>query len=292
MANFQQAPGKVYPGFNADINQFKIPLGNDSWKGSIFRDIALWGGDDFGNPLTLVLDDPNLAAFRELNSPGNNLRVFRFYGQSSGETVLRAFSSDGRELITPLNILVTGTEAGSESLSNFLGGGREDTARAIVEECRRHGITLKTQLAYILGTCEHESAFRPIRESWVLTPEERATLETAEEGRKQKLSYYPFYGRGFIQLTHEPAYSKFATLLDIDLHDDPDLALQPNVALFVTAYGMAHSQFGQPLSRYVNESQTDFIGARNSVNSGDNQANREKIKHYAETWLNHPVLSV
>jgi hypothetical protein len=54
---------------------------------------------------------------------------------------------------------------------------------------------------------------------------------------------------------------------------------------------MANSQFGQPLTRYVNETQTDFIGARNSVNGGQGLPNRELVAGYAPQWLTDPLLA-
>ncbi|KAG0273266.1 hypothetical protein BGZ95_010915, partial [Linnemannia exigua] len=46
------------------------------------------------------------------------------------------------------------------------------------------------QLAYILATAEHESYFRPIKEI----------------GGAKK-SYNPYFGRGYVQLTHKENYA-------------------------------------------------------------------------------------
>jgi hypothetical protein len=47
------------------------------------------------------------------------------------------------------------------------------------------------QLAYILATAEHESYFRPIKEIG---------------GTKRP--YAPYFGRGYVQLTHKGNYAK------------------------------------------------------------------------------------
>ena len=63
---------------------------------------------------------------------------------------------------------------------------KQSTVNAIGAECRRQGIGLDTQIAYVLATVEHETAntFKPIKEAYWLS----------ENWRKRNLRYYPYYG--------------------------------------------------------------------------------------------------
>jgi hypothetical protein len=55
-----------------------------------------------------------------------------------------------------------------------------------------------------------------------------------------------------------------------DLIRDPDLALQPDVALFVLVHGFKVGTFtGRAITRYINASQTDFLNARRCINGVD-----------------------
>lgn len=47
--------------------------------------------------------------------------------------------------------------------------------------------------------------------------------------------YFPYYGRGYIQITWKYNYAAYGKALGIDLVGDPDLALDPNVAASITA---------------------------------------------------------
>ena len=66
-------------------------------------------------------------------------------------------------------------------------------------------------LAYALGTAHHETdrKFGPIR----------------EYGLGKGKPYYPYYGRGLVQLTWDYNYEKMGKKLGIKLLDNPDLAL-------------------------------------------------------------------
>ena len=88
-----------------------------------------------------------------------------------------------------------------------------------------------------IGTTAIESAsqFAPVREAFWLD----------EAWRKANLSYYPFYGRGEIQLTHEGNYRTYGRKVaelwgagdnpTFDLVANPDNALDPDVAAAVLA---------------------------------------------------------
>jgi hypothetical protein len=152
---------------------------------------------------------------------------------------------------------------------------REGTISAFISECRKQGLTLNTQIAYILATVEHETAgtFKPVRETFWLN----------EDWKRRNLPYYPYYGRGYIQLTHRSNYQKYSQILEIDLVRKPELALEPKIALFIAIDGMAKGRFiGKHLGQFINANQTDFVGAGRVV-SGLDRAHY--IAKLAQKWL-------
>jgi hypothetical protein len=152
---------------------------------------------------------------------------------------------------------------------------REGTIEAIAAECRKQGLGLPAQIAYVLATTEWETGrtFKPVKEAYWLS----------EEWREQNLRYFPFYGRGFVQLTWEANYRKYSEILDVDLVDDPDKALDPAIALFILVHGFRFGTFtGKKLSNYVNETETDFSQARRCINGLDRA---QEIATLAEKYL-------
>ena len=144
---------------------------------------------------------------------------------------------------------------------------KEGMIEAIKSECSRQGIGLKTQIAYVLATVDHETAhtFEPVREAFWVKPD-------PEAWRKRNLRYYPYYGRGYVQLTWEKNYATYGQLLSLDFVGNPDLALDPKAALFVLVHGFNTGHFtGRKLSDYINEHSTDFLNARRCINGTDKQ---------------------
>lgn len=139
------------------------------------------------------------------------------------------------------------------------------TINAIENECIRQGIGLKTQIAYVIATADHETnhTFRPVTEAYWL-PNPDAYLRTHHP------NYYPYYGRGYVQLTWKNNYEKYSRLLSKDLVDHPELALDPEIALFVLVHGFKTGTFtGRKISDYINRGQTDFRNARRCINRLD-----------------------
>jgi predicted chitinase len=139
---------------------------------------------------------------------------------------------------------------------------REEVKKLIVTEAIKQGIQKVEAIQYILATVEHETngMFQPVKEAYWLD----------EAWRERNLSYFPYYGRGFIQITHKVNYEKFGKLLDVDLVKKPDLALDFNYAIFILIYGMKNGVFtGKKLEDYFNKSGSDFINARRIVNGKD-----------------------
>lgn len=72
---------------------------------------------------------------------------------------------------------------------------------------------------------ETASTFEPVKEAYWMS----------EAWRRDMLRYYPYYGRGFIQLTWDYNYKTYGELLGVNLFDEPDRALVPAVAAAVLA---------------------------------------------------------
>jgi predicted chitinase len=152
---------------------------------------------------------------------------------------------------------------------------RAGTIAAIEAECAAQGIGLRTQIAYVLATAQWETAqtFRPVREAYWYD----------EDWRRTHLRYYPYYGRGYVQLTWRENYAKYGQLLGIDLVGQPDLALEPATALFVLVHGFKTGAFtGRALAEFVNPKQTDFVDARRCINGTDKA---QEIAALAQTFL-------
>lgn len=144
---------------------------------------------------------------------------------------------------------------------------KEATIAAIKSACGSQGIGLKAQIAYVLATVDHETAhtFKPVKEAyWLDDPD--AYLKAHHP------DYYPYYGRGYVQLTWKNNYDKYGKLVGKDLVGKPDLALDPEVALFVLVHGFKTGAFtGHKLADHVNAEKTDFLNARRCINGTDKQ---------------------
>lgn len=117
-------------------------------------------------------------------------------------------------------------------------------------------------LADMLATAEWETAhtMQPVREAYWLS----------EAWRKANLRYYPYYGRGLVQLTWDYNYDKAGVRLGIPLKANPDMALESRVAVDVMFLGMTEGWFtGRRLSDYFGPGREDWTGARSIINPGD-----------------------
>lgn len=139
---------------------------------------------------------------------------------------------------------------------------KENIVLTIKREAIKQGLTLNTQHAYILATVEHETAgtFQPVKEG----------LDLSDNWRKNNLRYYPYYGRGYVQLTWRNNYDRYGKILNLDLVNNPDLALKHETSLFILIHGFKNGTFtGVDLENYVNNNKTDFINARRCINGTD-----------------------
>lgn len=149
------------------------------------------------------------------------------------------------------------------------------TIGAITGLCQNLGIGLKPQIAYVLATAQWETnhTFAPVKEAYW----------KSEAWRKDNLHYYPYYGRGYVQLTWKRNYISYSQIMREKLSVNLDLALDPKIALFVLVHGFKMGKFtGRKLEDYVNRSHADFKNARRCINGLDKW---NEIKTIAEGYL-------
>jgi putative chitinase len=129
--------------------------------------------------------------------------------------------------------------------------------------------------AYCLATAWHETAF-------TMQP----VIEYGGDAYLQAKPYYPWYGRGYVQLTWQENYQTQDTKLGLNgaLMKNPDLALDPAIATKILLLGMADGDFtGKRLGNYFTDDLTDFYDARRIVNGTDRA---QDIAAYAEKFHN------
>jgi hypothetical protein len=159
---------------------------------------------------------------------------------------------------------------------------KDSVKAAIIAQCRLVGLTLNTQISYVLATAQWETnqTFKPVKEAYWLS----------EAWRQANLRYYPYYGRGYVQLTWQNNYQKYADILQLDLVGNPDLALDHTGALFVIVHGFQTGTFtGRKITDYITAGQTDFVNARRCINGTDHAQDIANVAQTYMTTLTVPV---
>jgi len=135
------------------------------------------------------------------------------------------------------------------------------------------GLSYREHFAYMLSTFLGETGnFHPVREAYWLS----------EAWRKRNLRYYPWYGRGLVQITWKNNYIKAKRKTSYDIVSDPDLAMHLPVAWEIARYGMSEGWFtGRSLSTYINHRGVDFRNARRIINGMDRA---DEFEDYAESF--------
>lgn len=165
-----------------------------------------------------------------------------------------------------------------QSLPELSYSGGESLADAVRLLCKEFYHDNKKVWSYTMATVEHETnaTFYPVEEAYYLSDSQRERyLASKKYGPK-------YYGRGLAQLTWEFNYKKYQDVLGAPLVENPDLALEPDTALFILIHGMLTGSYtGRKISDYINEFKSDYEGARRVVNGTDKA---KEIAKLAKKW--------
>ncbi|WP_273727462.1 glycoside hydrolase family 19 protein [Brucella gallinifaecis] len=130
--------------------------------------------------------------------------------------------------------------------------------RLLIEAGRERGL-LRNQMAYVLATAYHETAhtMKPIN-------------EMGGEKYLRSKKYWPYIGRGYVQITWKVNYEKAGKVLGVDFVSKPELLLKAEYAAPIIIAGMVEGWFtGKKLSDYITLQKSDFKSARRIVNGTD-----------------------
>lgn len=125
------------------------------------------------------------------------------------------------------------------------------------------------KLPYIIATAWWETAqtMQPVKEAYWMS----------EHWRKKNLRYYPWYGRGLIQITWESNYKRMWKELGLIGPMEPEVFLEWSVALPALFIGMEKGLYtGKDLDDYIDEVDEndredlrEYKNARRIVNATD-----------------------
>jgi predicted chitinase len=145
--------------------------------------------------------------------------------------------------------------------SGSLSQSQVDGFNVIDAEWTKEGSADNQQYAYVLATVYHECAktMQPI-------------TEYGSASYLKAKPYWPYIGRGYVQLTWQSNYAKADEKLGLgnELVADPDKALEPDIAARVLVRGMREGWFtGDKLADFFSPTKCDFVGARGIINGTD-----------------------
>lgn len=142
---------------------------------------------------------------------------------------------------------------------------------ALLDACAK--LTDVRWTAYVCATVFHETGARmvPVREGFATSDAAaRRILKNREYAKPDPETGHAYYGRGLEQLTYRVNYERVGKLLGLDLVNNPDMMLQPDVAIRSLLLGMTNGLYtGKKLADYFTGSKADPVGARRIVNGTD-----------------------
>jgi hypothetical protein len=129
-------------------------------------------------------------------------------------------------------------------------------------------ITDYRHAAYMLATVHGEcgDTYQPVEEAFYL----EGQVADLDAWRARNLRYWPWHGRGYVQLTWRANYAKAKDILGVDLIAYPAKAMEPKYAYRIMSRGMQEGWFtGRELSDHINGRRCDYRNARRIINGTD-----------------------
>ena len=164
---------------------------------------------------------------------------------------------------------------------------KEQAQVLIMETTEAYHLHNPGHLSYILATAKWETG----------------NFKHMKEIQGEKRPYAPYYGRGYVQLTHRTNYDKFSKILGLDLINNPDLAMDKRNAAKIIVHGMAYGVFtgelkkdnihwsGKKLVDYIDgnglgdgSGKADFYNARRIINGVDKAT---EVANLATKWIRY-----
>lgn len=144
------------------------------------------------------------------------------------------------------------------------------------------------QRAYVMATVKHETAdtWEPIYERGArayFNKYEPDTIIGDRLGNTKTGDGYLYRGRGYVQITGRANYERMSKVLNVDLVNTPDLALDEGIAYMILSLGMSRGLFtGKCLNDYIKSGlPPDYFNARRIINGLDRAA---MIANYAVSF--------
>ena len=102
----------------------------------------------------------------------------------------------------------------------------------VAQEMANNGVWSRESAAGMIGTMGIETAhsFKPVKEAYYLAHLYGWSDARVEQWRADNFWYYPYYGRGYIQTTHDYNYADLSWRVGVDLLADPDRATESWIA--------------------------------------------------------------
>lgn len=155
----------------------------------------------------------------------------------------------------------------------------------------------------MLGMAHHETGrtMQPVRETFASSDQQAISRLNRAWGAGSltwvRAPYWipdangrSWFGRGFVQITHQANYQKLGNLIGVDLVSDPGVAMHIDVALKTMFVGMRTGAFtGRKLADFFSSTAEDWRGARKIIN-GTERA--DLVASYAKAYyaaISHTV---
>jgi len=198
-----------------------------------------------GQKITIPDPENKIITFPQLTSDNINVKIQDFLNFLEGKKLKRSVSSLARDSIS-----------------------------LIFNNCLNLHVTDLRMVSYILATTYWETG--AYRQKYIFEPvSEQGQGKGKPYGIPFKKTGKIYYGRGFCQLTWYDNYERFTKILfrlgyEIDLINNPDLALDPKVASLIMVVGMRDGKFtGKDLDDYFDPIKSDWYNARQIINGKD-----------------------